>query len=179
VSLAQLEATTDSESRTDQRMLHASIGKRLVYHSAPFEQDVEISGFFRFSAWLAIDRPDTDFRAAVYEVALDGSALQLAVDSLRARYRTGAREPALIETEEPLHYSFESFTFVARRLAKGSRLRLVFGPIDSIYSERNYNSGGVVAEESIKDARPVTVRLFHDEQRPSILHVPFGQAEET
>jgi uncharacterized protein len=51
------------------------------------------------------------------------------------------------------------------------------GPINSINIEKNYNAGGVVAEESMKDARPVTVTLFHDRAHPSALWVPFGQAE--
>lgn len=68
------------------------------------------------------------------------------------------------------------FSFIARQLGKGSRLRLVFGPVDSIYAQRNYNSGGVVAEESGTDAREgeVTVRLYHDARHPSALHVPIG-----
>ena len=59
---------------------------------------------------------------------------------------------------------------------KGHRLRLTVGPLDSIYWQKNYNSGGVVAEESPKDARPVRVSVFHDRDHPSVLHVPFGQA---
>jgi uncharacterized protein len=175
LSLAPLESMVDPESRTDERMIHASIGKRLVYHSAPFHDDIEISGFLRLSVWLSIDRPDTDFRAAVYEVDLDGSAIQLTTDSLRARYRQSPRQPKLVDTHEALQYRFEGFTFVSRQVKKGRRLRLVFGPIDSIYSEKNYNSGGVVSEESIKNAQPVTVKLFHDQQHPSALHIPFAR----
>ena len=53
----------------------------------------------------------------------------------------------------------------------------MIGPINSIYAQKNHNSGGVVSEESFKDAQSVTVRLFHDESHPSALHVPFGQPE--
>jgi len=51
----------DSEDLTDQRADYARRGKLLVYHSAPFEKDTEISGFFKLSAWIGIDQPDTDF----------------------------------------------------------------------------------------------------------------------
>jgi putative CocE/NonD family hydrolase len=73
VSLAELESTVDPESRVEQRMLYASVGKRLVYHSELFAQETEISGFFRLSVWLSIDQPDTDFGVSVYEVGIDGS----------------------------------------------------------------------------------------------------------
>jgi putative CocE/NonD family hydrolase len=177
VSLARLESTVDPEDRIDQRMIYASVGRRLIYHTAPFPHDVEVTGFFRLLLWLSIDQADTDFRAAVYAVDLQGAAIQLATDSLRARYRDNSRRPKLIDTIEPVPYRFETFTFVSRRMAAGSRLRLVFGPIDSIYSQKNYNNGGAVAAESVKDARTVTVRLFHDARRPSVLYVPIGRPE--
>jgi predicted acyl esterase len=74
----------------------------------------------------------------------------------------------------PREYRFEHFNFVARRIARGSRLRLVIGPGDPLHSQKNYNSGGAVAQESAKDARKVTVRLFHDAQHPSVLLLPVG-----
>ena len=177
VSLAAIETTVDSHNLVDQRLVYASVGRQLVYHSAPFDQDTEISGFFRLSVWLSIDRPDTDFRAAVYEVRSDGTAVRLSVDWIRARYRESLREPKLVHTHEPLRYEFERFTFVSRRIAKGSRLRLVIGPMNSIYTQRNYNAGGVIAEETARDARPVLVRLFHGEAFPSVMHVPIGRPD--
>jgi hypothetical protein len=47
--------------------------------------------------------------------------------------------------------------------------------VNSLYFERNYNAGGDVAAESIKDARPVTVTLYHDRAHPSALYVPLGR----
>ncbi len=171
---ASLESTVDPQSRVDQRMLFASVGKLLVYHSAPFERDTEVSGFFKLSAWLSIDQPDTDFRAWVYDVAIDGGATQLCFDSIRARYRLGLREPVLVNTDQPLRYDFERFMFVSRLIRKGHRLRLVIGPLHSIYNQKNYNTGGDIASQTVADARPVTVRLFHDPSHPSVLQVPIG-----
>ena len=62
------------------------------------------------------------------------------------------------------------------RVAKGSRLRLVIGPVNTVTMEKNYNTGGVVAAESGKDARKATVTLYHDETRPSALYVPIAAA---
>lgn len=175
ISLGALESTLDPECRADQCMIHASIGKQFVYHSAPFENCTDVSGFFKLVAWLSIDQPDTDFQSTVYEISLDGTSVLLTNDLIRARYRESLREEALISTKEPLRYDFNSFMFVSRRIRKGHRLRLVIGPINSIYAQKNYNSGGVISEESMKDARTVTVKLFHDEAHPSVLYVPIGQ----
>jgi putative CocE/NonD family hydrolase len=177
VELGEIESTVDPASLTDQRMLHAAVGRQLVYHSAPFAEDTEITGFFRFTAWLAIDQADTDFKVSVYDIDLNGGSVLMSSDWMRARYREGLREERLVRTTEPLRYEFARFTFISRRIGKGHRLRLVIGPINSIYSQKNYNSGGVVAEESMTDAQPVTVLLYHDDRYPSALHVPYGQSE--
>ena len=176
VSTADLEATVDPESLVDQRMTYPLRGKQLVYHSAPFDQDTEISGVFRLSAWMAIDQPDTDFLVIIDEIREDGTSIELTSDNLRARYRESAREPKLISTKGPLRYDFDHFTFLSQEVKKGSRLRLTIGPINSIYREKNYNSGGVVQAESMADARPVTVTLYHDQEHPSTLYVPLGAA---
>jgi uncharacterized protein len=174
VSTAQLESTLDPDSIVDQRMIFALRGKQLVYHSAPFEKDTEISGFFKLSAWIAIDQPDTDLSVNIYELREDGSSIPLTGDTLRARYRRSVRQPELIRTKAPLRYDFEHFTFVSQQVKKGSRLRLTVGPVNSIYSEKNYNSDGAVARESMADARPVSVTLYHDATHPSTLYVPLG-----
>ncbi len=175
VSGAALEAAVDTQSLTDQRLIHARSGRQLIYHSAPFEKDTEISGFFRLAAWIAIDTPDTDFGVNVYEIRQDGTSIPLTFDVMRARYRESLREPKPVSTKAPLRYDFKRFTFVSQEVKKGSRLRLQIGPLDSINLQKNYNSGSEVAAESIEDARPVTVTLYHDRNHPSALYVPMGQ----
>ncbi|HWK51154.1 MAG TPA: CocE/NonD family hydrolase [Steroidobacter sp.] len=175
LSIAEVESDMEPWSLTDQRTIYAQQGKQLVYHTAPFERDTEISGFFKLSAWLAIDQPDTDFVVSVHEIRPDASSILLSNDQQRARYRDSKRQAKLITTREPLKYDFDGFTFTSRMVAKGSRLRLVIGPAHSIYSQKNYNSGGDVSSESMSDARPVTVKLFHDRAHPSVLFVPIGQ----
>jgi putative CocE/NonD family hydrolase len=187
ISIAEVEAaltdplslrpTFPTDNLRDQTIVFANDGKQLVYHSAPFESEAEISGFFKLAAWIALDQADTDLRASVYEIGLEGSSTLLTTDSIRARYREGLRGEMLIRTTDPLRYYFENFTFVSRQIRKGSRLRLLIGPINSIYFEKNYNSGGIVSEETVKDARRVTVKLCHDRSHPSALYVPLGQPE--
>ena len=176
VSTADLESTIDPATLTDQSMTYALRGRQLIYHSAPFDKDTEVSGFVKLSAWIAIDQPDTDFSVTLYEIREDGSAILLTSDALRARYRESARDPKLIQTKAPLRYEFGHFTFLSQEVQRGSRLRLVLAPINSIYREKNYNSGGVVQSESMADARPVTVTLYHDREHPSTLFVPLGAA---
>jgi len=63
--------------------------------------------------------------------------------------------------------------FVARRMSKGSRLRLIVTSPNSIFFEKNYNSGGVVANETVTNARTAHIHILHDAQHSSVLDVPF------
>ena len=44
---------------------------------------------------------------------------------------------------------------------------------NSIFFEKNYNSGGVVANETAANARTAHVRILRDAQHASALDVPF------
>jgi putative CocE/NonD family hydrolase len=173
-SISTLEATTDPFTYTDQRLLFAKEGKLLVYHSAPFEQDVDVAGYFKLSAWLSIDQPDTDFAVTIYEITANGQSIRMTGDTKRARHRTSLRSETLVNTKEPLEYTFDTFLWNARRVAKGSRLRLVIEPIDSIWAQKNYNAAKPVSEQTLADARPVTVKLVHDAKHRSALVVPIA-----
>lgn len=176
LSVPKLEATLTGSHLLDQTMVLADSAAKLIYHSEPFEQDTEVSGFFKFSAWIAIDQPDTDFLVSIYDIGADGSSMFLTEQHMRARHRESLRGEKLIDTREPLRYDFDRFFFVSRLIRKGHRLRLVFRPNEGLGWQKNYNSGKPVADETMADARTVTVRLFHDAARPSTLSIPIGQS---
>lgn len=77
----------------------------------------------------------------------------------------------MVKPGEINRYEFSRFTFFSRRIAKGSRLRLVFNCPNSVQIEKDYNSGGVVAE-SVKEARTAHVTVYHGAQRASYLEIP-------
>ena len=157
---------------TDQRGVMNMNGNGLVYHSEPFTEDTEVTGYLKFIAWMSMDVPDTDFQVAVYEVQRDGTSILLTDDMLRARYRESLTQEKLVKPGEINRYEFSGFQFFSRRIAKGSRLRLLLRSPNSIQIEKNYNSGGVVAEESAKDARTAHITVHHDTSHPSVLEIP-------
>jgi len=169
---AELEREKIKNYLTDQRYALNLFGNGLVYHSEPFDEDTEVSGFLKFIAYMALDVPDTDFGVTVYEIGLDGMSTLLTQDQMRARYRESLRQEKLVQPGEINRYEFNGFAFFSRRVARGSRLRLVLNSPNSIFSQKNYNSGGVVAEESGKDARTAHVTLYHDAEHPSFLEIP-------
>jgi uncharacterized protein len=169
---AEIETEDVANSLTDQRYALNLYGAGVVYHSEPFAEATELTGNVRFTASIAIDVPDTDFSVALFEIKSDGGSVLLTGDSMRARYRESIRKETLVKPGEINRYVFDHFTFISRRIAKGSRLRLVFGAGSSIYGEKNYNSGGVVVNESAKDAKTAHVTIYHDAQHPSFIELP-------
>jgi putative CocE/NonD family hydrolase len=156
----------------DQRQVLALQGNGLVYHTEPFPEPTEITGYVKLRVWIALDVRDTDFEVLLAEVQPNGTSVLLSSDMLRARYRESLRKETLVEPGTINCYEFNAFTYFSRQLAKGSRLRLVVHSPNSIYLEKNYNSGGVVSKESKKDARTAHVTLYHDAEHPSSLEVP-------
>jgi len=181
LSLARIESESDLGPALDDSALYQAVflphESKLVYVSAPFEQDQELSGFFRLDAWISIDTPDTDFVVTVAEVAPNGAVTPLSSDIMRARYRKTLRSQELVTTKEPLRYDFNHFTFASRLVRKGSRLELILAAANSIQNQKNFNSGGAIADETIADSRTVTVALFHDAKRRSALYVPVARPE--
>jgi hypothetical protein len=169
---AALEQKERPAYLTDQTQAMNLFGDGLVYHSEPFRADTEITGFIHLVAWMAMDVPDTDFAAELDEIKADGSSVQLTSDILRARYRESLSEAKLVMPGEINRYNFSGFTFFSRRIAKGSRLRLLLVCPNSIQLEKNYNSGGAVAHESGKDAHTAHITLYHDDAHQSFLEIP-------
>jgi len=172
---AELEKEEIKNYLTDQRYALNLFGNGVVYHSEPFAKDTEFSGFVRLAVWIALDVPDTDLQATLYEILPDGTSIQLTDDSMRARYRESLSQEKLVKPGEINQYVFEGFTFFSRRISQGSRLRLVLNCPNSIYVEKNYNSGGVVAEETAKDARTAHVVVYHDAEHSSRVELPVVQ----
>jgi uncharacterized protein len=166
------EPDDDPAGLTSQRGVTNLFGEGVVYHSEHFTEDREITGFAKLTLWLVMDVPDTDLEAELYEILADGSSISLSGASMRARYRNSLREPASVPVGKAEKYVFGNFTFFSRRIRKGSRLRLVLHSINSIQVEKNYNSGGVVAAETGKDARTAHITLLHDREHPSALELP-------
>ena len=110
----------------------------------------------------------------MYEILSDGGSILLSQDVLRARYRHSLEEEELVTPGVVERYEFSRFPFAARRLAKGSRLRLVVRGPNSIYWQKNRNSGGDVSRETAADARVAHVKVYHDPEHPSHLEVPLA-----
>ena len=147
----------------------------LVYHSDALSIETPFIGCPAATLWVSIDTPDVDLSAHLYEIQPDGTSIVLWSDTRRLRYRDSLREAKLVKPGEIVRCDFNPGLFVARRLMKGSRLRLVVSSPNSIQFQKNYCSGGAVAEETAKDARTCHVQVYHDTQHASMIQLPLRE----
>jgi uncharacterized protein len=147
-------------------------GDGLVYHTEPLANETPLIGCPEVTLWLSIDTPDVDLECDLYEVQPDGTTIALWSTPRRLRYRESLREAKLVKPGEILKCDFNPGLFVARRLMKGSRLRLIVTAVNSISWQKNYCSGGVVADETAKDARTCHVQVYHDAEHASTIQLP-------
>ncbi len=159
-------------SFVDQGRVLNTGGNGVIYHTEPFWEETEIAGNVALTIWLALDVPDTDLAATLFEILPDGRSIELASAQLRARYRESLRQEKLVPPGVPLPYQLTNFNWFARRIAKGSRLRLFFRSPNGTERQQNFNSGGVVAKETRRDARTARITVFHDRAHQSALVVP-------
>ncbi len=172
-----IEGTEPNEKTAliDQRY-ELSIGNDgLVYHTEPMPNETPLVGCPQLTLWVSIDTPDADLQAHLYEIQPDGTSIALWSDVRRLRYRESLREPKLVKPGEVVRCDFKPGLFVARRLMKGSRLRLVVSSPNSIAWQKNYCSGGIVAEEMAKDARTCHVQIHHDAAHASAIQLPIRE----
>lgn len=157
---------------TDQRSVLNLFGNGVVYHTEPFPNPFIIAGNMKFIVWIAMDAPDTDFEAKVYEIHPDGTSIVLASDQIRARYNQSLRKEHWIAPGVITRFEFNHFQFFSRAIAKGSRLRLVLKCPNSIFTQKNYNTREIVSSESGKNSSIAHIQVYHDEQHASFLEVP-------
>lgn len=160
------------EDPTNAVFCHNTYGQGVIYHTAPLEAPHEVVGEPELRLWVTCDAPDADLAILLYEVLEDGSVIFLSSDQLRLRHRNGSATGDPMPLDEPVELHIGPFRFVSRRLARGSRLRLVIRAPVCSFLQKNLNSATPVHEQQPHEARVARIRVLHDRGHPSALLIP-------
>ena len=141
----------------------------LVYTSEPLERDLELTGPISVTLYAASSAVDTDFTAKLVDVRPDGYAHNLQDGIVRARFRTSAAEPSLIQPGRVYRYEIDLWA-TSHLLFAGHRLRLEISSSNFPRFDRNPNTGAPLGA----DARLETARqtVHHSAQYPSHALLP-------
>lgn len=141
----------------------------LVYATAPFKEDFEVTGFVTLELFVSSSAVDTDFTAKLVDVWPNGYAQNLTDGILRMRYRASREKPEFMTPGEVYKISIDLWP-TANVFKAGHRLRLQVSSSNFPRFDRNLNTG----EPARRSTRMVkaTNTVYHDRERPSALILP-------
>jgi putative CocE/NonD family hydrolase len=141
----------------------------LVYSTAVFAKDTEVTGPVSLDLYVSTSAVDTDFTGKLVDVWPNGFAQNLTEGILRLRYRDSQEKPELANPGETYHVTLDLWSTSNVFLA-GHQLRLEVSSSNFPRFDRNLNTG----EEQAHATRIVkaTNAVYHDKAHPSALIVP-------
>lgn len=150
----------------------AAVEKRpdvLVYSTAPFESDTEVTGPVSLQLYAKSSAVDTDFTAKLVDVWPSGFAQNLTEGIVRARYRDSQEKPELMKPDHIYAFTIDMWS-TSNVFKKGHRLRLEVSSSNFPRFDRNLNTGEPI--ESGTRHVTTTSTVYHDAQRPSAMTLP-------
>ena len=140
----------------------------LVYTTAAFDRDYEVTGPVSLDFYASSGAVDTDFTAKLVDVGPDGFARNLTEGIIRARDRESQEHPQLMAPGTVYRFRIDLWSTSNVFLA-GHKLRLEISSSNFPRFDRNLNNGQEAGSSSafVKAANTVV----HDRQHPSALMV--------
>jgi uncharacterized protein len=141
----------------------------LVYSTAPFARDLEVTGPVRVELYASSSAVDTDFTGKLVDVGPDGFAQNLTEGIIRARYRDSAGKPGWLTPGEAYKFSLDLWS-TSNVFRKGHSLRLEISSSNFPRFDRNLNT----REDPKTSAKPVSASnvIYHDSAHPSAILLP-------
>jgi hypothetical protein len=152
----------------DQRPVEAR-SDVLVYSTAPFKEDFEVTGPVSVELYASSSAVDTDFTAKVVDVWPNGFAQNLTEGILRARYRNSPERVEFMNPGETYKLSLDLWA-TSNVFLKGHKLRLEISSSNFPRFDRNLNTG----EDADRGTRWVKAinTIVHDREHPSAVVLP-------
>ena len=136
----------------------------LVFTTAPFPKDTEVTGPVSLDLYVSTSAVDTDFTGKLVDVWPDGFAENLTEGILRLRYRNSQEKPELANPGETYRITVDLWATSNVFLA-GHKLRLEVSSSNFPRFDRNLNTG----EQQARATRVIkaTNLVYHDKAHPS------------
>jgi putative CocE/NonD family hydrolase len=141
----------------------------LVYSTAAFTQEMEVTGPVKLDLYAKSSAVDTDFTAKLVDVWPNGFAQNLTEGIVRARYRDSQEKPELLNPQQVYRFTIELWS-TSNVFHPGHRLRLEVSSSNFPRFDRNLNTGRAAALET--HATTATNTILHDPEHPSTLLLP-------
>ena len=142
----------------------------LVYETEPLAERIEVTGNPTVELYASSSAPDTDWYLWLIDVYPDGTAREVSVGKVRARYRDGFDEPKLTKPDEIVKYTIR-MNPTSNAFLPGHRIRIDITSSDFPNYDRNHNT---VADQ-YADATLVTAKqtIYHGAERATRIILPW------
>lgn len=138
----------------------------LTYTTPPLTEDTVVAGPIEVVLYVSSSARDTDFIVKLVDVAPDGTAINLADDGFRVRYRESFERPVMMEQGQVYEIRLPNMV-TGNRFAAGHRIRVSVTSSSFPLYERNLNTGGnnfdettwVVAENTVHHSAQYQSRI--------------------
>lgn len=150
----------------------AKRGDVLIFETAPFVEDTEVTGNITAEIYLSCDAPDTDLWVKLLDVSPDGAAVNLmspGLDVLRASYRNPNTKRELLQPGRV--YKLELTNIITGNVfKKGHRIRAQISAAFFPHFSRNLHTGKLEMESA--EMRKATIRIYHNKKHASRITLP-------
>ena len=142
-----------------------------TFTTAPLDQPVEWTGRVRAELFVSSTARDTDFLVRVCDVYPDGRSILMIDYPLRARYRKGFDQQALLEPDE-VHKLEWDIGWISQIFQRGHRIRVTVASTGAPLYEPNPQTGGPQTIEFPPDAQRPTNTIHHSRLHASRILAP-------
>ena len=143
----------------------------LCFSTSVLEEPVEVTGHVSLELHVSSSAADTDFTGKLVDVFPDGRAIYLTDGILRARYRNSLARPEPLQPDT-IHQVTLDLAVTSNVFLPGHRIRLEVSSSNFPRYNRNTNTAGVIARESLDEAAVATNQVLHGREHPSRLILP-------
>jgi putative CocE/NonD family hydrolase len=143
----------------------------LTFETEVLTEAVDVIGCVSAVLFVSTDARDTDFTAKLIDIHPDGRAINLCDGIVRMRYRDGLRAPEPVIPGQVYEVTVD-LAATANVFLPGHRIRVDVSSSNFPRYDRNTNTGGEIARESIDDAVVATNTLLTGPRHPSRVILP-------
>jgi len=165
---AETEVWRRAAAQPDRQVL---LGREdvLIFESAALEEDMDVTGPIRVELYASTSATDTDFTAALVDVAPDGYSLLIQEGILRASYRNRDGELSLVTPGEVYRLDIDLWA-TSYTIPAGHRFRVEISSSNFPRYARNLNNGEPFGmSDRIEVA---TQTIHHSAEYPSRVLLP-------
>jgi len=133
----------------------------LVYQTDPLGQPLEVTGYPEVQLYAASSAPDTDFFARLIDVSPDGTAREVAMGMVRARYCDSLAKPKFLKPGEVTAFTIK-LRPTSNEFQAGHRIRLDITSSDFPNYDRNHNTA---ADQNADATLVIAAQTIHHGKR--------------